>query len=138
MDFDFSLLDWFIIRKILNSQLLKEEKVIAKTHERKLVDLELRNQFDSLAFIKKEANIDMSSSRITNLSSRTLTKIEIKVLEKGLKFGVKPKEINTYEILTHFEELAQNLNKIPIFSTPNRSKEVQIDDKQVFLHEYLL
>ena len=77
------------------SQLLKEEKVIAKTYERKLADLELRNQFDSLAFIKKEANIDMSSSRITNLSSRTLTKIEIKVLEKGLKFGVKPKEINT-------------------------------------------
>ena len=41
--------------------------------------------------------------------SNLLDKDEIELLGKGLKFGIKNKNFNQFEILTRFEEFAQNM-----------------------------
>jgi hypothetical protein len=41
--------------------------------------------------------------------SKTLDKNEINLLGKGLKYGIQNRNFNHFEILTRFEELAQNL-----------------------------
>jgi ribosomal protein L19E len=48
------------------------------------------------------------------LSNRTLSEIETQVLNKGLKYGIKNKRINKFEIITRFEMLAQSINKFPL------------------------
>ena len=83
MDFELSLLYWFIARRICYIQLLKYDSFITRSHDKKLSDLELRNQFDSLSFIKEEANLEIQSSKVVNLSNRVLSKLEINVFEKG-------------------------------------------------------
>ena len=51
---------------------------------------------------------------VFNLSNRELNDMEMKVLSKGLKFGIKSKRINKFEILSRFEMLAQSLNQFPL------------------------
>ena len=63
-----------------------------------------------------------------------LSKLEINVLKKGSKYGIKPKKVNTYEISTNFEELSQTL-KISIYKDSNQSKHIQIDENEFFFHE---
>jgi hypothetical protein len=74
---------------------------------------------------------------IFNISSRALSEIEKRVLSKGLKFGIKPKRIDTYEILARFEELAQSLDKLEI-SDNNEEKanlKANLNSKSGFLQE---
>jgi hypothetical protein len=46
--------------------------------------------------------------------SGILEKDEIELLGKGLKYGIKNKNFNQFEILARFEEFAQNMIKEPI------------------------
>ena len=55
----------------------------------------------------------MLADPIFNQSTREL-EIEARVLRKGLKYGIKAKGVDTFEILARFEEIAQPLNHLPI------------------------
>ena len=46
---------------------------------------------------------------IQNLSNRKLTDTELKVLNRGLKFGIFPKKINWLNVQTEFENLYQQI-----------------------------
>ena len=43
----------------------------------------------------------------------------MKVLNKGLKFGIKAKMVDSYEILSRFEMLAQSINTLNMFERPD-------------------
>ena len=71
------------------------------------------------AFINKSRNkIDVIESNLNKKSvfdhNNILTEDETKLLSKGLKFGIKDKKFNYFEILTRFEECAQSLSPIKI------------------------
>jgi len=69
---------------------------------------------------------------VFNLSSRTLTQTEHDVLTKGLKYGIRDKKVDEYEILSRFEELAQHLNRHKITST-NSGKMANLNQKSTVL-----
>ena len=52
---------------------------------------------------------------IFNLSSRKLNETESQLLSKGLKYGIKAKKVDKFEILARFEELAASLYHLPIY-----------------------
>jgi hypothetical protein len=56
-------------------------------------------------------------------------------LKKSLKFGIKNKKIDTYEILARFEELAQSLDWIQMKNTRNDPLKANLNDKNVFLQK---
>ena len=70
------------------------------------------------------------SNNIFNFSERVLTENEKRVLNKGLKFGIKSK-VDVYEILCNFEILAQKLNKIDIVET-NADSDLKLNAKDDF------
>ena len=52
-------------------------------------------------------------------------------MKKGLKYRIKNKKIDSYEILARFEQLAQYLNKLE--AKPNQdSRTTQLDNKNSF------
>ena len=53
--------------------------------------------------------IEESGPKIVFDCSKKLDNDEINLLSKGLKFGIQNRNFNHFEILTRFEELAQNL-----------------------------
>jgi len=88
-------------------------------HRKKLAALKIDVNFnvDSSNINMTRNNIHKSeailnATNIFNFSKRTLSTIETRVLNKGLKFGIKNKKIDTYEIISRFEELAQSLDWI--------------------------
>ena len=71
-----------------------------------------------------------------NLSNRRLTSTEISLLSKGLKYGIKNKKINEFELLTRFEYLAWVLMEKEEFIEPVKDKrKTQLDSKTAFLHQ---
>lgn len=54
---------------------------------------------------------------IFNYSSYELSQIERQVLSKGLKYGIYERKVDTYEILSRFELLAQSFNRLDITQT---------------------
>ena len=56
--------------------------------------------------IDKRESVHMADP-IFNLSSRKLDDIETRLLSKSLRYGVKAKQVNAFEILARFEEFAQ-------------------------------
>ena len=78
---------------------------------------------------------DTSAKNIVyNLSDRTLSQIEINVLKKGLKYGIKSKKVDTYEILSRFELLARSFDKLEIVEEEDELKK-QLDSKNSFLQK---
>ena len=80
------------------------------------------------AFIKKSRNkTDIIETNLNKKSvfdqNNILTEDETKLLSKGLKFGIRDEKFNYFEILTGFEECAQNLSSIKI----NENLEIQND-----------
>ena len=58
------------------------------------------------------------------------------VLSKGLKFGIKNKKVNEFELFTHFECLARVLMEKEEFIDPtNDRRKTQLDSKTAFLHQ---
>jgi len=73
---------------------------------------------------------------IFNFSKRTLTEVETSVLNKGLKFGIKNKKIDTYEMMTRFEELAQSLNWLEINPAENNDPlKANLSNKSTFIQQ---
>lgn len=61
----------------------------------------------------KMAKVEMAD-QVFNLSNRTLSNEETLLLSKGLKYGIKSKSTNTFEILARFEEFAESMDYLPI------------------------
>ena len=74
-----------------------------------------------------------------------MSTVETNVLNKGLKFGIKNKKIDTYEIISRFEELAQSLNWLeinPVVSTDplkadHNNKSTFLQQLQQMTYEFL-
>jgi hypothetical protein len=80
-----------------------------------------RNKINEVESIKDKETI-------FNLSSRILNETETNLLKKGLKYGIKAKKVDSYEILARFEQLAQSLNKLE--AKPSNNPELaQFDNK---------
>ena len=77
----------------------------------------------------------VNKKSIFNISNKILTPIETKVLEKGLKYGIKNKKIDKYEILTRFETLAQSLVGLETQNNNKDSSLKNIDNKAAFFKE---
>ena len=113
--------EWDKLQKFVTEKKAKIIEITEKIHQKKLISLGIienfninnqnintrRNNID-----KKEAIVNQKS--IFNFSKRRLTDVETSVLNKGLKFGIKNRKIDTYEIMARFEELAQSLNWLEI------------------------
>jgi hypothetical protein len=85
---------------------------------------------------KKPAIESENTNCIFNYSTRRLSALETNVLKKGLKFGIKNKKIDTYEIISRFEELAQSLNWLEI--NPAISSDplkANLNNKNTFLQQ---
>ena len=77
---------------------------------------------------------------VYNLSSTILSSLQISVLEKGLKFGVKSKRVDEIEILTRFEAVAQQLNRVnksPVDSSiSNNNMKSIVSNGNSFFHQF--
>ena len=59
--------------------------------------------------------VEHADVQIVNLSSRTLNKTEIKLLEKGLKFTPTPKHSNTQELNKDILEFTRKVRLVEYF-----------------------
>ena len=105
--------------RLSNAKREKIRRELNKIHNNKLAKLGIRERIDSKFInkdrrgINKRENVEMADP-IFNLSSKHLNDNESRLLSKGLKFGIKAKKVDTFEILARFEELAGSLNYLPI------------------------
>ena len=135
--YESSLIEWYLIRKRIKSYLKKHKEATVATHNKKLFNLGINpTPFEESAdrFVNRErvreTEIEFFQP-IFNLSNRPLNEIEKRVLSKGLRFGIKSRKIDTYEILTRFELVAQYID-----SKSLKINNEQIDKKQAFLHQF--
>jgi hypothetical protein len=112
-----------------------------KKHRKKLHNLGIEeNIIVNIRFINKNRNnieqIEEIADRevIYNYSSRTLNDIESSVLKKGLKYGIKTKKTDEYEILARFEQLAQYFKDMKAEGDKDNRK-TQLDPKNAFLQQ---
>ena len=143
--------DWIKLTQLVEEKVSKITTNVETTHNKKLRALGIDEQFtvnnDNITMRKKppsnitmrrnKANIELENTKsIFNFSSRTLSTVETNVLNKGLKFGIKNKKIDTYEIISRFEELAQSLNWLeinPVVSTD--PLKADLNNKSTFLQQ---
>jgi len=79
-------------------------------------------------------NPRVHSSSLSHQRPHTLSLAKTNVLNKGLKFGIKNKKIDTYEIISRFEELAQSLNWLEInLVVSNDPLKADLNSKSTFL-----
>jgi hypothetical protein len=83
--------------------------------------------------IDKREQVELANA-IFNLSSYELNETEKSALNKGLKYGIKAKRVDTYEILARFEMLAQSLNSLPI-AEKNDIHRAELNPKNNFLSQ---
>lgn len=126
--FDIQPNDWIKLKQLVDEKKAKIKVDIDHIHQKKLTALGIEEIFNVNCnnINKKRNNIDktesiLNSKSIFNFSKRKLTEIETSVLNKGLKFGIKNRKIDSYELISHFEELAQSLDWIEINPTQQRS-----------------
>ncbi len=68
------------------------------------------------------------------MSSRTLSNLEESILKKGLKYGIKNKRVDSFEILTRFEQMARSFNKLE--TRPNNNELLkELDTKNAFFQK---
>lgn len=134
--FELSYLDQIVFKEYVKT-LIKTSKVkTIKIQNKKLDALQFKNKFDILKNLENELKDEQLklSDTIVNLSKRKLTEIEERVLNKGLSFGIKGKELNNYEIITKMELLAQRLDKVEIKEDTEKETNFKINSKESFLH----
>lgn len=105
--------------ELSNAKIEKIRRELSELHTKKLAELGIQERIDSKFVNKNRRGIDRRekvemADPIFNLSSRQLSDIESRLLSKGLKYGIKAKKVDTFEILARFEELAESLNYLPI------------------------
>ena len=118
--FDLPPEEWEQLLKLTNAKVEKIVAIKTNIHNKKLeslgikIDLTVNNKFinNNRNRINQVESIN-NKQNIFNYSNRQLTQTETKVLEKGLKYGIKNKKVDSYEILARFEQLAQSLDKLP-------------------------
>ncbi len=118
--FDLPPEEWEQLSKLTNTKVEKIVAIKTNIHNKKLeslgikIDLTVNNKFinNNRNRINQVESIN-NKQNIFNYSNRQLTQTETKVLEKGLKYGIKNKKVDSYEILARFEQLAQSLDKLP-------------------------
>ena len=71
----------------------------------------------------EKAELEPSFKPVFDLSG-ILDEEEKKLLGKGLKYGIKNKNFNQFEILARFEEFAENITKEEVVSVPNDDRYV--------------
>ncbi len=83
---------------------------------------------------KSEAIVNTDT--IYNYSNRILNATETCVLNKGLKLGIRNRKIDSYEIISRFEELAQSLNWIEFKPIPtNDPLKANLNNKSTFIQQ---
>lgn len=119
LDFKIEPEEWDMLQKLVSEKSQQIRSKLETIHEKRLIELGIirpeviNNQNISSRKNTKVNKIDKPTS-IFNYSDKELTEIEETALSKGLKFGIRSKNVNQYEILARFEELAQNLNRLEI------------------------
>jgi hypothetical protein len=118
---------WEQLHEIIDFKIARVREEILETHKKKLGSLGIHQatRVDDTHVNKGRNRIDEieneTADAIFNSSDRELTEIEKSVLSKGLKFGIKQKRVDIYEIMSRFEELAQSLNRIQASSRSCRT-----------------
>ena len=131
---------WQELTEIIESKITSIIETKKQIHARKFEKLGIKQlEVDSKFVNKRRNNIEKkeelsNKQSIFNYSNRTLSDIEIRILEKGLKYGIKNKKVDKYEILARFEQLAQSLNKLEIKDT-NDERRTVLDNKNAFLQQ---
>lgn len=87
--------------QFLNTRALSVRKNINERHSKNLNNLAIE--------YRNSNNVD-KSKWVVNISSRSLTKTEIEVLQKGPKFSPAPSEIPYKEIVANIEAGIDNLS----------------------------
>ena len=91
---------WFVIYKLIQRNIRKEEKTIVETHRKKLCDL-TRNRSQPF----------QTEDIMTNLSDYRLNTEEINLLKYGLNFSIPPKFIKKTDVFCQFDMIAKFLTK---------------------------
>ena len=113
------------------------ETEITDRHAKKLSALVIKTYVIINAnFINKEHNgisrveKSIDADTVVNKSKRALSETELTVLKKGLKYGIKSKRIDKFEILSRLEMLAQSLKQLPHKPTELSDASVETDDRR--------
>jgi hypothetical protein len=139
--FDLTPSEFETLFALTNKAIVKVTNRTTRKHRKKLQDLGIEeNIVVNSRFINKNRNnieqIEEIADRevIYNYSSRTLNEIENSVLKKGLKYGIRSKKTDEYEILARFEQLAQYFNDMKAEGEKDNRK-TQLDPKNTFLQQ---
>ena len=132
---------WHQLNDFVQNKIDKERAKQKSIHHFKLekLGIQSRVQIESTYIDMRRNNIDRiekfdNVGNIFNKSDRRLSEIEKRVLSKGLKFGIKSKKVDTYEIMARFEELAQSLNHLPIAKKEDELRE-NLDGKSAIFQQ---
>ena len=138
--FNFSNFDTIVMKVILNSKLRPIINKVQEKHRSKLERLGLKTftyNINSILVDSSRNNLDSinlysNKKRIYNESNRKLTQPEIDLLNKGLKFGIRDKKVNEFELLSRFELLSQRLHSHKIAESTDERK-TRLDNNTAFL-----
>ncbi len=110
--------EWMQLQTINNKKIETTTANLESIHNRKLLKLGVIRQ--DVLTNNNVATRDTRTKRkekltiVHNHSDRQLADLEHKALSKGLKYGIRSKKVDEYEILSRFEELAQALDKLEV------------------------
>ncbi len=111
-------IEWLQLQSITNNKIETTTANIESIHSRKLLKLGvIRQDVLTSSNITSRGPRTEKKEKLTtvhNHSDRKLSDLEIKALSKGLKYGIRSKKVDEYEILSRFEELAQALNRLAV------------------------
>lgn len=132
--------DWALMVELLNDVALNTQDQLDSRHRNKLEKLGLKPRFEvdcrNITNTRQHKNKIKTSiedkESIFNLSSRILTSTEKRVLSKGLRFGIKSKKVDTFELLARFEQLAQSLDRLEIAKQTDERK-ANLNSRNAFL-----
>ena len=111
-----SYLDWILIRKVGRNMLAEYKANVIEKQKRKLLNLgygeiEIRNEENITRRNKYELTCQLinpldakeikSKKSVYNLSNVILSDLQMNVLEKGLKFGIKTNKTDEFEICSN-------------------------------------
>ena len=139
--FDLEPNEWTHLTRLVEERVSKITAQVEVTHRKKLQALGIEEYMvvnsNNIIVRKKKPTVESENTNcIFNYSTRRLSTLETNVLKKGLKFGIKNKKIDTYEIISRFEELAQSLNWLEI--NPAISSDplkANLNNKSTFLQQ---
>ena len=113
---DFNSIEFVISKFILNVHARQSrEKIIKKLNNLNVMlntnEISVNSQFVNMRRNNIDHEILLPTFKPVFDLSDSLENDEIELLGKGLKYGIKKRNFNKFEILTRFEEFAHNLDK---------------------------